>query len=179
MRTFIFIALLIVAPMMAGLYGFIHDQITYSISEEFFTKFRFNDYDFPHAWHPRARAGMIGILNAWKTGIPFGIILTAVGRIHMNTRKLLLYTFYTYLLTFLMSFAFSVTAAYIPITSDMIALKLSLPANILDPIAFQRVVQINNFGYVGGIIGMLLGVGLHILLYKRDKNKALGTSTNA
>ena len=179
MRTFIFIALLIVAPMMAGLYGFIHDQITYSISEEFFTKFRFNDYDFPHAWHPRARAGMIGILNAWKTGIPFGIVLTAVGRIHMNTRKLLMYTFYTYLLTFLMSFAFSVTAAYMPITSDIMALKLSLPANILDPIAFQRVVQINNFGYVGGIIGMLLGVGLHILLYKRDKNKALGTSTNA
>jgi len=179
MRTFIFIALLIIAPMMAGLYGFIHDQITYNISEEFFTKFRFDHYDFPYAWHPRARAGMIGILNAWKTGIPFGIILTAVGRIHMNTHKLLVYTFYTYLLTFFMSFAFSIAAAYMPVPADIVALKLSMPKNILDPIAFQRVVQINNFGYVGGIIGMLMGIGLHVLLYKRDKNKALGTSTNA
>lgn len=178
MRTFIFIALLILAPMMAGLYGFIHDQITYTISEEFFTKFRFAHYDFPHAWHPRARAGMIGILNAWKTGIPFGIVLTAVGRIHMNTRKLLFYTFYTYLLTFFMSFAFALIAEYMPV-ADIAASRQSLPANILDPVAFQRVVQINNFGYVGGIVGMLMGIGLHVLLYKRDKNKAVGTSATA
>lgn len=179
MRTFIFVALLIVAPMMAALYGFIHDQITYSISEEFFTKFRFEHYDFPKAWHPRARAGMIGIVNAWKTGIPFGIILTAVGRIHTNTHKLLTYTLYTYVLTFFMSFAFALLAEYIPVSYDAIGFKQGLPDNILDPVAFQRVVQINNFGYVGGIIGMLMGIGLHIFLYKRDKNKALGTSANA
>jgi hypothetical protein len=179
MRTFIFIALLILAPMMAALYGFIHDQITFSISEEFFTKFRFAHYDFPHAWHPRARAGMIGIINAWKTGIPFGIILTAVGRIHANTHKLLFYTFYTYLLTFFMSFAFAIIAEYVPVSTDVVNFRQTLPENITDPIAFQRVVQINNFGYVGGIVGMLMGIGLHILLYKKDKNKALGTSAGA
>jgi hypothetical protein len=179
MRTFIFVALLILAPVIASFYGFIHDQITFSISEEFFTKFRFLNYDFPHAWHPRARAGMIGILNAWKTGIPFGIILTAVGSIHKNTRKLLFYTLYTFALTFVMSLLFSIIAANISVPADVIASKESLPENILDPIAFQRVVQINNFGYVGGIIGMLLGVGLHMLLHKRDKNKMLETSNQS
>jgi len=177
MRTFIFIALLILAPMMASLYGFIHDQITFSISEEFFTKFRFNDYDMPHSWHPRAKAGMIGILNAWKTGIPFGIILTAVGKIHKNTHKLMMYTFYTYLVTFFMSFTFAIIATYIPLSTEISSLKESLPKDILDPIAFQRVVQINNYGYIGGIIGMLMGIGLHLFLYNRDiKNANKGTS---
>ena len=177
MRTFIFIALLILAPVMASIYGFIHDQITFSISEEFFTKFRFNNYDLPHSWHPRAKAGMIGIINAWKVGIPFGIILTAVGRIHQNTRKLLFYTIYAYLLTFLFSLIFSVTASYMPAGTDILAVKHNLPKNILDPVAFQRVEKINNFGYVGGIIGMLSGIGLHVLLYKRDiKNSVKGTS---
>ncbi len=179
MRTFIFIALLILAPVLASFYGFIHDQITFSISEEFFTKFRFNNYDLPYSWHPRAKAGMIGIINAWQVGIPFGIILTAVGRIHQNTRKLLFYTIYAYLLTFLFSLVFSVIASYMPATSDILAVK-HLPENILDPVAFQRVEKINNFGYVGGIIGMLFGIGLHILLYKRDiKNEAKGTSTKS
>jgi len=180
MRTFIIIALLILAPMMASLYGFIHDQITFSISEEFFTKFRFNDYDMPHSWHPRAKAGMIGILNAWKTGIPFGIILTAIGRIHKTNNKLLFYTFYTYLLTFFFSFAFSLIAVYMPLASEMTAIQKNLPANILDPIAFQRVESINNFGYIGGIIGMFMGIGLHILLYRIDlKNSIKGTSTKS
>ena len=153
---------------MASLYGFLHDQITFSISEEFFTKFRFNDYNMPHSWHPRAKAGMIGILNAWKTGIPFGIILTAVGRIHKNTHKLMMYTFYTYLVTFFMTAVFSTIAIYMPAPEEMIELVKSMPVNITDPVAFQRVVRINNFGYIGGIIGMLMGIGLHVFLYKRD-----------
>lgn len=180
MRTFIIIALLILAPMMASLYGFIHDQITFSISEEFFTKFRFKDYDMPYAWHPRAKAGMIGILNAWQTGIPFGLILTMVGRIHKNNNKLLFYTFYTYLLTFFCSFLFSMAAIYLPVASDTVAIGKNLPADILDPIAFQRVETINNYGYIGGIIGMLMGIGLHILLFKIDlKRLAKGTSTKS
>lgn len=180
MRTFIFIVLLILAPVLASLYGFLHDQITFSISEEFFTKFRFNDYVMPHTWHPRAKAGMIGIMNAWKTGIPFGIILTAVGRIHKNTHKLMVYTFYTYLVTFFMTAAFSLIAIYMPAPAEMVELVKTMPANITDPIAFQRVVRINNFGYVGGIIGMLMGIGLHMFLYKRDiKNAANGTSAKS
>jgi len=180
MRTFIIIALLILAPMLASFYGFIHDQITFSISEEFFTKFRFKDYDMPHTWHPRAKAGMIGILNAWQTGIPFGIILTMVGRIHKNNHKLLFYTFYAYLLTFFFSFAFSMIAIYMPAASDMLAIRKNLPADILDPVSFQRVETINNYGYIGGIIGMLMGIGLHILLYRIDLKKlAKGTSTKS
>jgi hypothetical protein len=173
MRTFIFIALLILAPVLASIYGFIHDQITFAISEEFFTKFRFNNYDMPEAWHPRARAGMIGVMNAWKAGIPFGIILTFVGKIHQNTRKLLFYTIYAYILTFSLSFVFSMIAFYLPATPDITSVQQHMPENILDPEAFQRVVQMNNFGYVGGIIGMILGIGLQVLLYKRDKQALL------
>ena len=180
MRTFIIVALLILAPMMASLYGFIHDQITFSISEEFFTKFRFKDYDMPYSWHPRAKAGMIGILNAWQAGIPFGLILTMVGRIHQNNNKLLFYTFYAYLLTFFFSFLFSMIAVYLPEASDMAAIRKNLPDNILDPAAFQRVETINNYGYIGGIIGMLMGISLHILLYRIGLKKlAKGTSTKS
>lgn len=134
----------------------------------------------PHSWHPRAKAGMIGILNAWKTGIPFGIILTAVGRIHKTNNKLLFYTFYAYLLTFFFSFMFSALAIYMPVTSEVVAIRKNLPANILDPIAFQRVETINNYGYIGGIIGMLMGIGLHVLLYKIDLKKLdKGTSSKS
>jgi hypothetical protein len=169
MRLFLFIALLILAPMLASIYGFIHDQITFSISEEFFTKFRFLDYDLPKNWHPRAKAGFIGIMNAWKVGIPFGIILTTIGRIHKKDLDFLNYTFLAYMTTFLMSFIFTMIAIYMPEPTED---AITLPADITDKIAFARVVTINNFGYVGGIIGMLCGIGLHMFFYKRNLKKA-------
>jgi len=168
MRLFLFIALLILAPMLASIYGFIHDQITFSISEEFFTKFRFLEYDLPKTWHPRAKAGFIGILIAWKAGIPFGIILTFVGRIHKRDLDFLNYTVMTYVATFFMSFLLTMIAIYMPESSED---ALTLPPDIIDRMAFERVVTINNFGYVGGIIGMLCGVGIQMFFYRRNLKK--------
>lgn len=175
MRLFIFIALLLIAPAIAGIYGFIHDQITFAVSEEFFTKLRFLEFDLPDNWPPSAKAGVIGIANAMKAGIPFGIVLTAIGKIHKKDFHLLNYTIYAYLLTCLMSFVFTILALYMPLAPQEVREVATMPADILDPIAFQRVILMNNYGYVGGIIGMFMGIGLQIFFYKKNlKKEALG-----
>jgi hypothetical protein len=51
MRKFgVFAATIFFTIIIAGLYGIIHDQITYSISPEYFTKFKYRQFGFEPSW---------------------------------------------------------------------------------------------------------------------------------
>ena len=67
------IALLIGATVLGGLvagaYGVIHDQITYSISHEYFTKLKFDQFHYADfGLGHRFYAGTIGFLASWWVG---------------------------------------------------------------------------------------------------------------
>lgn len=56
--------------VLAGLFGVLHDQITYKISPEYFTRMKFGqfnaaDFGFP----PRGRVALIGFLGTWWVGL--------------------------------------------------------------------------------------------------------------
>ena len=56
--------------VLAGLFGILHDQITYTISPEYFTRMKFDqfraaDFGLP----PRGRVALIGFLGTWWVGL--------------------------------------------------------------------------------------------------------------
>lgn len=54
----------LVGALVAGLYGVLHDQVTYTISEEYFTRFKF--YQFAYA-EPESRfPGVFAGIIAWS-----------------------------------------------------------------------------------------------------------------
>jgi len=71
----VFLMFLPTAVLVAGLFGMIHDQISYSVSHEYFTKFKFIQFrlldpDVPE----RIRAAEVGFLASWWMGIPLGFL---------------------------------------------------------------------------------------------------------
>ena len=63
----------IYGALIAGLYGIVHDQITYSISHEYFTKLKFKQFwyaDF--GLGDRFYVGTIGFLATWWVGFFVG-----------------------------------------------------------------------------------------------------------
>jgi hypothetical protein len=59
----------LVGTLIAGFYGMIHDQITYSISPEYFTRFKFQQFAWANfGLPPRAFASLIGFLATWWVG---------------------------------------------------------------------------------------------------------------
>ena len=59
----------VVGSVLAGLYGIVHDQISYTISPEYFTKFKFKQFayaDFGFA--NRIFVAEIGVLATWWVG---------------------------------------------------------------------------------------------------------------
>jgi hypothetical protein len=69
-----------IGALIAGTYGAIHDQISYTISPEYFTKMKFEQ--FAHAdfgWPERGFTALIGFLATWWVGLIGGWILARVG----------------------------------------------------------------------------------------------------
>jgi len=68
------------ATLLAGLYGSLHDQVSYSISPEYFERmkfhqFRYADFGLP----PRLFAAEIGFLATWWVGLIAGWLLARMG----------------------------------------------------------------------------------------------------
>lgn len=72
----------VAGALVAGAYGIVHDQITYSISREYFTRFKFAQFAFADFGFPeRVFVGVIGFLATWWVGLIAGWFL---GRITMK-----------------------------------------------------------------------------------------------
>ena len=145
--------------LLAGGYGIAHDQLTYTISPEYFTKLKFAQFAYADfGGPPRVLVAEIGFLATWWVGFFSGWFL-ARRLIPGQPRQAALrkiaagfaIVFVTALLTGLVGFAFGLwsgPAAYYsfwkPILKEL---------KITDEWAFIRVAYIHNASYLGGLLG--------------------------
>jgi hypothetical protein len=152
---------------MAGIYGFLHDQISYTVSPEYFTHLKFAQFNIPKALHNRIGAGLVGIKATWWMGIVIGIVLIPIGLIIPGWKN--------YLQIMLRAFVYvSVTALIIGIIALVYGLMtynihnfppFNIPAGVTDPVKFAVVGNMHNFSYIGGLAGMIVGI-IYIIIQK-------------
>jgi hypothetical protein len=66
--------------LLAGIYGAVHDQLSYTISPEYFTKFKFRQFSWADAGMPaRVFVAQIGFLASWWAGLIAGWLLARLG----------------------------------------------------------------------------------------------------
>jgi hypothetical protein len=156
MKVIALIGLIIFSSLLGGIYGAIYDQLTYSISPEFFTKFRFELFNVDPAMNTRLTVARIGFLNTWKAGSIIGSVLALTGMINADYKRMIRFSIY--------AFVIALTIAYI---TGLIGWAVSplasqddpgMELNILNKDAFKTVVNMNNFSYAGGVVGMLVGI---------------------
>lgn len=59
----------VLGAMVGGVYGVLHDQITYSISHEYFTKLKFDQFKYANFGFPvRIFVSEVGFLATWWVG---------------------------------------------------------------------------------------------------------------
>ena len=176
------LAILILAPLIGGLYGIFHDQITYTISPEYYTKFKFyqfglmdigNEAIFPN---PRLQVSVVGFLATWWMGIPVGIILGLVGLIQERARTMFLTTLKAFVVTILIAFL----TGLVGLIYGFLFLKYSdlswfMPDNLIDRTNFIAVGSMHNFSYLGGLTGLIGGITFTII-EKRKQKRATKTT---
>jgi hypothetical protein len=74
------LAITLLGAALAGVYGALHDQLSYSISPEYFTKMKFQQFwyaDF--GWPQRVYASEVGFLASWWVGAIGAWLLARLG----------------------------------------------------------------------------------------------------
>ncbi|PNW25797.1 hypothetical protein [Formosa algae] len=171
------ILILIIAPILGGVYGIIHDQITYTISNEYYTKFKFIQFGLSQDhWamghnigteklpeiklrQPRLGASIIGVLATWWVGMIIGVILGFVGLIHKNGKTMFKVT----MKSFILNIGIALLTGVIGLGYGKLFLtenrpNWNLPENLIDFDSFIMVGSIHNFSYLGGLIGLVVGI---------------------
>lgn len=165
MKKFITLFLIIaIAPVIGGLYGILHDQLTYTISPEYYTKFKFyqfglmdfgNEAIFPN---PRIEVSVVGFMATWWMGLPIGLILGLVGLVHKKNKQMFRATIDAIVVTVIVAFATGLIGlAYGKLYLADTGVNWWLPDNLIDKKNFIAVGSMHNFSYLGGLTGVIAG----------------------
>lgn len=165
----IFILIIFISVLLASFYGALHDQITYTISSEYFTIYKFDQFGFSD-WgnnNPRATTALIGILATWWVGLFIGVFQGLVGLIHKTPKLMFQYTFKAILITLGITIMFGVIGYLIEQLNPETYTDCCYPYAIKDGKSFQIVGSIHNYSYTGGEIGAFIGIVYQIIMKKK------------
>jgi len=165
----ILILTIILTPILAGIYGLIHDQISYSISPEYFTKFKFEQFGFVEYGleDKRFTVGIIGIWATWWTGLIIGIVNGFTGLIQPSYRIMIKSVLKATFLTFIIAVIFGVIGLIIgKIVLSNTNIDWNFPSDLIDKKSFIAVGTMHNFSYIGGFVGMIIGMIYQIRMKK-------------
>lgn len=153
--------------LIAGSYGIIHDQITYTISSEYFTKIKFKQFHYADfGLGNRIFVGTIGFLATWWVGFFAGWLfarLYSAKQNLINARKSVTKAFIIVFASGVVSAIVVGIGGYLLINQNNIDQSWSYTLktyNIKNAPDFMRVVYIHYASYAGGLIGIILSLVL-------------------
>lgn len=175
MKKFLILLLIIVlALFIGGLYGILNDQLTFTISPEYYTKFKFYQFglvDFVNGSNLRSGVAIVGFLATWWVGLPIGIILGLVGLIHKNSKQMFYVTLRAILVTIIVAFITGLIGlAYGKFYLADAGVDWWLPEDLIDTKNFIAVGSMHNFSYLGGLTGIVAGI-IYSIKQKQKSNK--------
>jgi len=162
---------LLFACVIAGAYGALHDQISYTIAPSYYHDFKFIQFAIDPALQNRLGASIVGWKASWWMGVLIGLPIYVAGLFVRGNGEF----WRQYLRA-----AMLVVAIALLIGLGALALSFVLidghhvPASfagrpIDDPVAFARVGMMHNFSYIGGFVGLICGVVQMILAARKAR----------
>lgn len=169
-----FVLLVVISSLLGGAYGILHDQLTYSIAPEYYTKFKFYQFGFieegyeANLSNPRVYVSVVGFLATWWMGLFIGSFLALIGFIHSGWNQMFTITLKAFLLTMLLAFVTGLVGLMYGhfFLADLPKEEFShwyIPDNLTDFKNFIKVGSMHNFSYLGGVMGLVVGMVYSIL----------------
>lgn len=152
----------VAGSLLAGFFGVLHDQVTYSISHEYFTRLKFAQFQYADfGLSPRIFVAEIGFLATWWVGFFAAWFMARVTVPAFSRTTAVRYTLRGFLIVFGFAFGSSIVGYVLGILhrSDYSAWEdLASALGVLDLPNFVRVVYIHNASYLGGLLGLIAAI---------------------
>ncbi|MCP5531945.1 MAG: hypothetical protein H7A49_00645 [Akkermansiaceae bacterium] len=143
--------------LVAGVYGIVHDQITYTLSPEYFTKFKFGQFAWADLGFPvRVFVAEIGFLATWWVGFIAGWFLGRVALKHGSHRQRRVATGIAWIIGFAISGA--VLGALCHMTFPDGPKAWADGIDLEETRRFLLVGWIHTGGYAGALIGLVFAL---------------------
>ena len=149
-----------IACLLAGVYGAVHNQISYTVSPEYFTHFKFQQFGIDGQLPDRIGAAIVGWRAAWWMGIVIGTILIPFGLlIRGNVQYFwgMLRVFGVVAATTFVVGLVALAIAFATIDVEDAGEIVRYGVEIQEDVAFARAGMMHNFSYLGGIVGIISG----------------------
>jgi hypothetical protein len=167
-----FPVLLAASCIIAGLYGVLHNRISYTISPDYFHAFKFQQFGIPVELRNRVGASIVGWRAAWWMGLIVGVPVLLVG-LGMPNRK-------TYVIKSLVAIAIVAATTLVLGLAALAYANYAIspeslppyryPDGVTDRVAFARAGTMHNLSYVGALFGILTG-SLYIVVERFRANR--------
>ena len=152
----------VVGAFLAGLYGVIHDQVTYSISPEYFTRLKFAQFHYADFGLPaRVLVAEIGFLATSWVGLVAGWFIARVSVPACSRPEAFRCCACGFLIVLACAFGAAIIGYELGLLhgSDYSTWQSMASAlGIVDLPRFVRVAYIHNAGYLGSLIGLILAI---------------------
>ncbi len=152
--------LLVIACTLSGIYGMVHNQVSYSVSSEYFTVFKFHQFRISPDLPPRVGAAIVGWEASWWMGLVIGLFLIPCGLLLRGDREFFLGMLHVFGVVVLTTASFSLLGllfGYLFVTGNPNDAYMYYGRPLTDPVAFMRAGTMHNCSYLGGVVGILTG----------------------
>jgi hypothetical protein len=153
-------ALLAFGCLLAGIYGALHDQISFTASPDYLYAFKFHQFQIPAEHQNRIGAAIVGWRATWWMGVIIGVPLMCVGLTFPDVRSFVRHMLIAFVVVTATALAFGLGAlAYASSTLNADNLpNFHYPPGVANRVEFARVGVMHNFSYLGGLVGIVTGL---------------------
>jgi hypothetical protein len=148
--------------VIAGGYGMLHDQVTYSISPEYFTRLKFPQFRYADfGLQPRLFVAEVGFLATWWVGFFAAWFIARITVPAFPPPKALRYSLRGFLIILTFAFAACMVGYLLGLlhSSDYRAWEdFGSALGVQDLPSFVRVAYIHNASYLGGLVGLIVAL---------------------
>ncbi len=179
-KLLIYVLLVVLAVLLAAFYGIIHNQISYSVSSEYFTKFKFRQFGFVDMPLPeRVRASIVGFLASWWMGIPIGLLVGAAGFIHKGHRRMFKVSLWSFAVVVVFTLLFGLCGlfyGYLQTTSINVAEYRGwfVPDDVVNLRRFLCAGYMHNSSHLGGVLAIVAAWIFQIIVKRRTNDGTSG-----
>ena len=171
-------------PLVGGLYGALHDQLSYALSPDYFTRFKFIQFRIYWGYEsPRWGAAWVGFRATWWLGGVVGLVLSLFALLFHPPRRMarrIAEAMVLALLVTLLALGLGLLHVHLLVdASNMHLYRGWIWPNVADQLQFVRVGILHLYSYSGALLGLCSGLGYLSWYYHRHGQQQASRSAGS
>lgn len=151
--------LMAAACIVAGIYGALHDQVSYTVSPDYFFFLKFDQFAIADDLRNRIGASIVGWYASWWMGLLISVPVLSVGLLLPDWKAYVRHCLLAFVVVALTALVVGLSGlAYGCLSISQTSLPgFRYPEGVTDRAAFARVGVMHRFSYLGGEVGIITG----------------------